>query len=293
MRGKAARKNLERKQEKALNTTLTPFQSHYITILGRRIMELRCVSQLVRLDMDYVRKVWQREMEEILELRAPKHSLVGNDLILTNDLTALNEGRNGAVIKAQKHGRFGRHPSKCWRCNERHEDGDPVCPIAREDPEQWHRLTTKVGGRRGTVQPTPIFEGKKVVFGDNQGSGDCRIECNVFAWKLHHCKPTGIDATRSKLVPLDVLMLMFPLRHNPIGASFTLRKLLSTFTIVGLFFYTYNSSRLVLLELFFSLNNSDGQAILMYMSMTSCRLAFPSLFSSDPSFPPISSSSSP
>jgi hypothetical protein len=117
--------------------------------------------------MDHVRKVWQRELEEILELRAPKHSLVGDERILTNDLTALNKGWKGAVIKAKKHGRFGKRPSKCWRCNERHEDGDPVCPMAREDPEQWHRLTTKVGGRRGGVQPSSIFQGTKVVFGDN------------------------------------------------------------------------------------------------------------------------------
>jgi hypothetical protein len=39
--------------------------------------------------------------------------------------------------------------------------------MAREDPEQWHRLTMKVGGRRGGVQPSSIFQGKKVVFGDN------------------------------------------------------------------------------------------------------------------------------
>jgi hypothetical protein len=149
---KAAKNKLRREQAKALNTTLTPLESHFITMLGQRVIELRCVSQLIRLDMDHVRKVWQRELEEILELRAPKHSLVGDERILTNDLTALNKGWKGAVIKAKKHGRFGKRPSKCWRCNERHEDGDPVCPMAREDPEQWHRLTTKVGGRRGGVR---------------------------------------------------------------------------------------------------------------------------------------------
>jgi hypothetical protein len=164
---KAAKNKLRQEQEKALNKTLTPLQSHFITMVGQRFIELRCVSQLIRLDMDYVRKVWQRELVEQLKLRASKDSLVGDERILTNDLTALNKGWKGAVIKAKKHGRFGKRPSKCWRCNERHEDGDPVCPMAREDPKQWHRLTTKVGGRRGGVQPRSIFQGKKVVFGDN------------------------------------------------------------------------------------------------------------------------------
>jgi hypothetical protein len=81
-------------------------------------------------------------------------------------LGQLKRKKGEAINVEPRESKKMKKPSKCWYCTERHFGNDPVCPIARSDPEKWVRFTKKVGGWRGKVQGQPTFKAKHVVFDD-------------------------------------------------------------------------------------------------------------------------------
>jgi hypothetical protein len=160
-----ANKELKESQEKVLNTNLTPTQRDFVTILGRRIRELRSLSPRSYQDMEYVKKLWQRRLENYIKLQfsgdigAPTFAFpVADDRML---------GTKGRVEKGEYPSKLGRRLHRCWYCTERHLGCDPICPMEREDPERWHGLTKKVGGWRARMKPRTIFKGTRIVFGDD------------------------------------------------------------------------------------------------------------------------------
>jgi hypothetical protein len=56
---------------------------------------------------------------------------------------------------------------ECWKCEDRHFDGDSVCPMAKYDPERWQQLTKKKGAWRDAMQPCSLFKATKIVFADD------------------------------------------------------------------------------------------------------------------------------
>jgi hypothetical protein len=66
------------------------------------------------------------------------------------------------VKKGKKH-RW--RPSKCWLCEKRHPQGDPVCPMERRDPEGWKEKTKFIGDKEEVFAPKIVIAGKPAVFG--------------------------------------------------------------------------------------------------------------------------------
>jgi hypothetical protein len=160
-----ARDRLKQLQERGLKMTLTPIQSDYITVLGERVRELRSVSPLTYQDMEYVKGLWQRKLKRHLELQSGSVSAATYDIpIARNAWMWRTEGR---VIEGEYHVKPEKRPHRCWYCMERHWNYGPVCPMERDDPTSWWRLTKKVGGWRARVQPRPTIRGKKIVFDDD------------------------------------------------------------------------------------------------------------------------------
>ena len=153
---------------------MRPHEGDLVTILSRRIASLSQVSPIIRDEMKRVSKRWQTDLEMHLDrqlqlsLSAPKLPVVaeGYDWLFAPDpAQPTPKKKRGEVIKAKNlvSGRRVR-PPKCWYCTERHPNFDPICPPARRNPEQWEKMTKKVGGWRGKSRRKPTFKGEKVVF---------------------------------------------------------------------------------------------------------------------------------
>ncbi|KAF1849132.1 uncharacterized protein K460DRAFT_85628 [Cucurbitaria berberidis CBS 394.84] len=147
-----------------------------VALLGQKIGVLCCVAPQIRLDMQYVMRLWQRDLEEYME---QNHINKSTSRLLTaaeGDAWMFGSGIEAPKRKRKRRGEIegegykvpGKRPRafKCWYCMERHLDGDPVCPWKKRDPAMWQAMTKKVGGRRGLAQQTSST-GTKVVFDDN------------------------------------------------------------------------------------------------------------------------------
>jgi len=160
---------------------LTTREGSLIAGLYRRIGELCCVSPVTRLDMVVVRTLWQRDLNRQLNSQYTVHLdtklptvAAGYEWVLNDEIKkatkAISRKRSrGKRIMTSDHRKLGpRHrPSKCWYCTERHPAGDPICPMARLDPENWEKMTKKVGGWRASADSRRRVLGKKVVFDDD------------------------------------------------------------------------------------------------------------------------------
>ncbi|CAN9451661.1 unnamed protein product [Alternaria alternata] len=81
---KAVECELRQRREKSLGIRMSQFESDSITMLHRRIGDFCCVSLLIQTDMEYVGKLWKRDLDEQLEwqfqapLRLLKDPAVGD-----------------------------------------------------------------------------------------------------------------------------------------------------------------------------------------------------------------------
>lgn len=144
-------------------------QANLILTICRRVGEFSCVSALVRRDMEYVKRLWQRDLETSFTPRhkESKHIVVGTMntwLDPRRNMKANVQGKKGAVVQGKE---STKCPGKCRRCRQRHFDEDTVCPMVRYDPERWERSRKKVGDWRPSVRDTFLFRGTRIVFGDD------------------------------------------------------------------------------------------------------------------------------
>lgn len=134
-----------------------------------------CVSPCTRLDMSWVSTLWRRDLEEYLHSKLASKRLEPTLPMVTAShgwqvnraiMTYASKSREGTHIEGKSHRCLGAkyRPRKCWSCTERHVDGDPVCPMARRDPERWEIMTKKVRGRRVSVDTRPTIRGTRIVF---------------------------------------------------------------------------------------------------------------------------------
>jgi len=140
--------------------------------IHRRVGEFSCVSALIRRDMEYVKRLWQRDLEDALTLQFNdnKHGMVNAvDLYLdsSNESIWHAEGKQGVVVEGKERGASMRRPGKCWRCMERHYNYDTLCPMARNDPKRWEKLSKRMNGWMPSESDTSLFRGTRIVFGDN------------------------------------------------------------------------------------------------------------------------------
>ena len=77
------------------------------------------------------------------------------------------EGKKGVVIEGKERGASIRRPGKCWRCMERHYNYDTLCPMARDDPKRWDKLSKRMRGWMPSESDTSLFRGTRIVFGDD------------------------------------------------------------------------------------------------------------------------------
>ncbi|KAJ4374781.1 hypothetical protein N0V83_001857 [Neocucurbitaria cava] len=151
------------------------------TLLNARIGSLCTVAPLIRLDMQYVRKLWQKDLDEHIarelqqkqKAQAAAHAVIAEAEGVTHYSELLRRTQKqrepnevkGRVSRQQPGVR--RRPYKCWYCTKRHKDGDPVCPLARSDPEAWEKMTKKIGGWRGKLsESSGKLKNTKIVFED-------------------------------------------------------------------------------------------------------------------------------
>ncbi|KAF2134791.1 hypothetical protein P153DRAFT_362524 [Dothidotthia symphoricarpi CBS 119687] len=153
---------------------LTRSEGGLVVVLGRRIAQMCRVAPLVRSDMLYVGKMWERDLKSYVERELCDVQMHGLSLPvvaagsqwLVDVETEQRTRKKGTCVEIYA-GRKHR-PPKCWYCTERHRGGDSVCPMARRDPERWGEMTKKVGGKRGGVRLCRVFKGRKIVFRDEE-----------------------------------------------------------------------------------------------------------------------------
>lgn len=61
---KVIERELRQRREKSLGIRMSQFESDSITMLHRRIGDFCCVSLLIQTDMEYVGKLWKRDLDE-------------------------------------------------------------------------------------------------------------------------------------------------------------------------------------------------------------------------------------
>ncbi|KAF2014585.1 hypothetical protein BU24DRAFT_463364 [Aaosphaeria arxii CBS 175.79] len=101
---------------------------------------LSCVAPLLRMDVQVVKKIWEREREEVKrdEVEAGRTWWFEDDI----KPCGWSSGKKGRVSTAiVKKGK--RRPHKCWRCEERHYLKEGQCPRAWRDPQKWYKETTR------------------------------------------------------------------------------------------------------------------------------------------------------
>ncbi|EFQ92748.1 hypothetical protein P3342_000709 [Pyrenophora teres f. teres] len=168
-------KNVRRSQEARqrgmdnADTELERYQIKHIMAIRRRVGEFSCVSALIRRDMEYVKRLWLRDLVDyfMLQDEKSKHAIEDAWAIKRNDRSLNLKGKEGKVVKAKQRRASIKRPGKCWRCMERHSTYDAVCPMARHDPERWQKLTKRMGGWRPSVCDTSLFRGTRIVFADD------------------------------------------------------------------------------------------------------------------------------
>jgi hypothetical protein len=155
---------------------LSPHEGELVTVLSRRIGASSLVSPLVYKEVKYVCDRWKSDLDRHLErktkirLETPGLPVVAEGyewLYAPNVALPQPKAIKGQVIETgDKVPKRKVRPSKCWYCTERHQNSDPMCPMARSNPEKWKKMTRKVGGWRGRVHVQPTIKAKKLVFDD-------------------------------------------------------------------------------------------------------------------------------
>ncbi|KAI4947238.1 hypothetical protein J4E91_006588 [Alternaria rosae] len=157
---------LKQRRETALGIPISQFESDCITMLHRRVADFCCVSHFLHADLEYVRKLWKKDLGKSLkwQFSAPLKLHKARTLSTAH----IPKRIKGKVVKVKGPGKHAKRPPKCWKCEERHFDRDPVCPMARYDLEKWRRLTKrKREDWTDTTQPCSLFKGTKIVFADD------------------------------------------------------------------------------------------------------------------------------
>ncbi|PSN72143.1 hypothetical protein BS50DRAFT_243913 [Corynespora cassiicola Philippines] len=140
---------------------------------------LSCLCPLIRIDMQWVGRKWSDILVAQEKNRIESTSLYTEkmwdqmtewerELMLRRqeDRKALEQrlGQPGAK-NARKTPRY--RPHKCWACNERHPQNDPVCPPSRRDPAKWKAMTRpSTKGRMNSLLQYIVPAGQKIVFND-------------------------------------------------------------------------------------------------------------------------------
>ena len=147
---------------------------------GEGIQDLACVATLLRCDMAVLSQSLYAGLKACLELPTTTTTTTVPEHIPTPSTTAAVASRKSqdnkeiaTIVLGKEKGEKTRR-RRCWRCGERHQGGDVVCPRKRRDPEGWERLSKVVkGGRRGkemgwgSGSESTLFRGTRVVFGDD------------------------------------------------------------------------------------------------------------------------------
>jgi hypothetical protein len=150
-------------------------EGELVAMLSKKVGTLCRTSPLIRQDMEYVCKRWQFELEKLLNRDLPfrlyksklPKILEGMQWLHTPSVTAALRARHEEnVINGKDRRGSTKRPQKCWYCTERHYGIDPVCPMARQSPENWRQMTKVVGGRRGRKAAKHTPTARKIVFDD-------------------------------------------------------------------------------------------------------------------------------
>ncbi|EAT89543.2 hypothetical protein HBH56_016250 [Parastagonospora nodorum] len=154
---------------------LNDHEADVVAVISRRIGALSLISPLIAREVKYVCAQWKGDLDKHLGhelhlcLDAPRFPIVpeGMEWLLTPSFTTPpSKKKTGKVVQATKLNETKKRPMKCWHCTERHFGKDPVCPMARSDPEKWQKMTKKLGGRRGKVDVIPKLRPSHVAFND-------------------------------------------------------------------------------------------------------------------------------
>lgn len=164
-----------------LDMSLAPPPIHGVSrifraeLLCRRIGELCSVAPAMRVDMAYVGQQWIKkyiDSNRSFDLSAhlvdlPKwfkekraKLVLMQKGIRRKKKIPVDEGEN--VKSGQK-----LRPKKCKHCCQRHPTGDPLCPLARQDPQLWRKLTKplKSTSKRPRARGACAgFQGARAVF---------------------------------------------------------------------------------------------------------------------------------
>ncbi|KAF2788669.1 hypothetical protein K505DRAFT_105248 [Melanomma pulvis-pyrius CBS 109.77] len=163
-------------QQKILLNTSTPnlFEELRGKSLRRWVGILSSVAPLIRLNMVYVKGVWDKQMAELDTAKASqktaqlsKNSECLKSLGFGTPAPYTTKAVVGSEVKIKRKQKRVRD-QKCWYCEQRHHSADPLCPPARENPDLWKKLSKPRRAKRGTPQTSSVnvFQGKKVKFED-------------------------------------------------------------------------------------------------------------------------------
>jgi len=157
---------LRQQRETFWGVAMSQFESDSITMLHQHIADFCCVSHVLHTDMEYVGKLWKKDLEKSLNWRFPALPKMHKAAIV--ERARVPRRRKKETVKVKGPGKHAGRPHKCWRCEERHYDGDPVCPMARSEPKIWKQLTKKMREDwKDELQPCSLFVGTKIVFADD------------------------------------------------------------------------------------------------------------------------------
>jgi hypothetical protein len=152
-------------------------EGELVTLLSRKVGILSCISILTRQDMHYVKKQWEADLEEYIDREPtfrihtkpkPKVIAPGYEWLYAPDFGPLAPKPKKSQVVRAKNLKVQKkvRPRKCWYCTERHFGDDPVCPLARYNPEKWGQLTKKVVNWRRGDNTKSTYGGERVVFDD-------------------------------------------------------------------------------------------------------------------------------
>jgi hypothetical protein len=165
-RAQARAHRVRQRREAFLGVAMSQFESDSITMLHQRIADFCCVSHVLHTDMEYVGKLWKKDLEKSLKWQFSAPLKLHKAAIV--EPAHIPKRRKGKTAKVKGPGKHARRPPKCWRCQERHYDRDPICPMARSEPERWKQLTKKIKEEwEDELQPCSLFIGTKIVFADD------------------------------------------------------------------------------------------------------------------------------
>jgi uncharacterized OB-fold protein len=150
-----------------------PQEEELLATLCKKAGNFSCISAVIRQDMPYVANQWLKSLDEHLDkerqTQAQASELYAAALPAAAGPVRRNQG-GGQIMKHKKSKPYKKfRPMQCWDCGKRHHGIDPICPMARADPEKWKQMTKKVVGKRNKAA-TKYTESRavntKIVFDD-------------------------------------------------------------------------------------------------------------------------------